>query len=101
MFGNTGLLGHLGNRRCSTEPLSKLPLSLVNRSHGIDHASRDTDQSRLLRQRAADSTADPEPGVRRERVLALPVELLCRRDEADVSLLDQIEQVQAQAGVPT
>ena len=56
---------------------------------------RDADRSRLVRQRARDRLPDPPGRVGRELEPAPPVELLDRADQAEVALLDQVEQRQA------
>ena len=53
----------------------------------------DADEARLLVQRAADGLADPERGVGGELEAAAPVELVDGVLEAEVALLDEVEQV--------
>jgi hypothetical protein len=55
----------------------------------------DTDEAGLLVERTADGLADPEGGVGRELEATAPVELVDRVLEAEVALLDEVEQVHA------
>src|SRR5206468_2204776 len=59
-----------------------------------DDVDGDPDRPRLVRDAALDRLADPPGRIGRELEAAAPVELLDRPDQADDSLLDQIEQVQ-------
>ena len=58
------------------------------------------DRAGLLGQRPADRLPDPPRGVRGELVPLGVVELLDRPDQAEVALLDDVEQRRAAAGVP-
>src|SRR5439155_6351650 len=60
----------------------------------LDDVDGDPDRPRLVRDAALDRLADPPGPLGREIEAAAPVELLDRPDQADDSLLDQIEQVQ-------
>ena len=66
---------------------------------GLDHVHRDADGARLVGDGAAHRLADPPGGVGRELVAALVLELLDRAHEADVPLLDQVEEAEAAVGV--
>src|SRR5262249_26566481 len=52
------------------------------------------DGPRLIGDGARDRLADPPGGIRRELVTALVLEFLDRAHEADVSLLDQVQELQ-------
>ena len=62
----------------------------------------DADQARLLVEGPPDRLADPERRVGGELEAAPPVELVDRVLEAEVALLDEVEQVHAlRQGIPT
>ena len=65
----------------------------------LDHVDRNADGARLVGDRPADRLPDPPGGVGRELVAALVLELLDRAHEADVPLLDQVEETEAAIGV--
>src|SRR5207237_6169994 len=69
-------------------PGLRLPLAEVHRK---------PDRARLVRDTALHGLPDPPGRIGRELVAAAPVELLDRPDEADDSLLDQVEERQAVA----
>ena len=68
------------------------PGELVDR---LDHVDRDADRPGLVGDGAGDRLADPPGGVGRELVAAAVLELLDRLHEADVPLLDQVEELEA------
>src|SRR6266508_2638371 len=68
------------------------PDELVDR---LDHVDRDADGPRLVGDRARDRLTDPPRRVRRELVASLVLELVDRLHEADVPLLDEVEELQA------
>jgi hypothetical protein len=57
------------------------------------------DRSALIAESACDGLADPPGGVRGELEALAPVELLDGADESEIALLDEIEEVEAAAGV--
>ena len=59
---------------------------------GLLHVDRDPDRACLIDDRPGDALADPPGGVGRELVASLVVELVDGLHEADVALLDQIEE---------
>ena len=65
----------------------------------LDHVHRDADGPRLVADRAADALANPPARVRAELVAALVFELVDRAHQAEVALLNQVEQVQAAVSV--
>src|SRR5262245_19057370 len=67
------------------------PQQLVERLH---HVHGNADGPRLIGDGARDRLADPPGGIRRELVTALVLEFLDRAHEADVSLLDQVQELQ-------
>ncbi len=58
----------------------------------LDHVHRDADRARLIRDRARDGLADPPGGVGGELEALRVVELLDRLDEAEVALLNEVEE---------
>ncbi len=69
---------------------------LVDRLH---HVHRDADGARLVGDGAGDGLPDPPGGVGAEFVALTVVELLHRPDEADVALLDEVQQGHAPSDV--
>ena len=67
--------------------------------HTVGDVHRKADRASLLRQRPRDRLADPPRGVGRELEAELVVELLHRADQAEVALLDQVEQRHARLRV--
>ena len=63
--------------------------------HALDHVHRDADGAGLVGDRAGDGLADPPRGVRRELEALGVVELLDRPHQAEVALLDQVEEQHA------
>jgi hypothetical protein len=61
----------------------------------LDHVDGQADRAGLVHDRPLDGLADPPGGVGGEAEAALGVELLHRADQAEVALLDQVEQRQA------
>jgi hypothetical protein len=57
------------------------------------------DDARLVGERARDGLADPPRGVRREACPAIGIEFLHRVQEAEIALLDEIEERQAAVAV--
>ena len=66
----------------------------------LDHVHRDADGARLVGQGARDGLPDPPGGVRGELEAAPVVELLDGAHEAEVALLDEVEERHAAAHVP-
>ena len=60
---------------------------------------RDADGAGLVRDGAGDGLTDPPGGVGREFVTATVLELVDRLHEADVALLNEVEELQAAVGV--
>src|SRR5512133_1812535 len=89
------LLRDLLRRRLAPELLHEVaarPDELVDR---LDHVDGDADRPRLVGDGAGDRLADPPRRVRRELVAALVLELVHRLHEADVALLDEVQELQA------
>ena len=60
--------------------------------HALDHVHRDADGAGLVGDGAGDGLADPPRGVGRELEALRVVELLDRPHQAEVALLDQVEE---------
>src|SRR6266545_2914916 len=89
------LLGDLLRGGLAPELLHEVaarPDELVDR---LDHVDGDADRPRLVGDRAGDRLPDPPRRVRRELVAALVLELVHRLHEADVPLLDEVEELEA------
>ncbi len=67
--------------------------------NGFDHVHRDTDGAGLVRNGAGDGLTNPPGGVGGEFVTATIFEFVHRLHQADVALLDQVEELQAAVGV--
>ena len=89
------LLGDLFRSRLAPVLLHQVargPDQLVDR---LDHVDRDADRARLVRDGARDGLPDPPGGVRAEFVAALVLELVHGTHQADVSFLDQVQELEA------
>ena len=82
-------------RGLAPELLQHLALHAEHLVHRLDHVHGDADRARLVGDRAGDRLADPPRRVRRELEALRVVELLDRADQAEVALLDQVEQAHA------
>ena len=93
--------------RCSGKPLSsassfvdgsrfsfcdELPARAHHPAHLLGDVDGEADRAALVGQRARDRLADPPRRVGRKLVAHPVVELLDRADQAEVALLDQVEQ---------
>ena len=81
------------------EVLVQLPLDPGHLVDRLDHVHRDPDRPRLVGDRPGDRLPDPPGGVGGELVALGVVELLHRPDQAQVALLDQVEEDQPAADV--
>ena len=91
--------GQLLGRRLALELLQQLALDAVQLVDRLDHVHGHADRARLVGDAARDGLADPPRRVGRELVAAAPVVLLDGAHEADVALLDEIEEEHAAADV--
>ena len=64
---------------------------------GLDHVHRDADGASLIRNGAGDGLTDPPGGVGGEAEATVAVKLLGGLDQADVALLDQVQERQVVA----
>ncbi len=97
--GHVELAGQLLGSRLATEILQHLPLDPGQFVDHFDHVDGDADGPRLVGHGAGDRLADPPRGVGGELVTLGVVELLDRADQAQVALLDQVQEEHAAAGV--
>ena len=97
--GHVELLGELLRSGLAAEVLQHLALDAGQLVDDLDHVHRDADGAGLVGHRAGDRLPDPPGGVRRELVALGVVELLDRADQAEVALLDQVEEEHAATGV--
>ena len=107
LLGDLQDLAHLADRdvhplRRSPPSVGSRPSSCTRRARGadqlvdgLDHVHRDADGAGLVGDGAGDGLADPPRGVGRELVAALVLELVHRLHQADVALLDQVQELQA------
>ena len=85
--------------RLAPEFLDKLTAGaglLVDR---FDHVDGHADGARLVGDGAGDALANPPSRVSGEFVTAAPFEFVCALHEADIALLDQIEELHAAIGI--
>jgi hypothetical protein len=86
-------------RRCSsalpTSRVSPSPWPDAGQRAGWPSGRRDADEAGLLVERTADGLADPEGGVGGELEATAPVELVDGVLEAQVALLDEVEEIHA------
>ena len=87
-------------RRCSSALLGVERLAVAGRlaqrgAQAGRAVARDADEAGLLVEGPADGLADPEGGVGGELEAPAPVELVDGVLEAEVALLDEVEQVHA------
>ena len=73
--------------------------ALVDERVRVAHVRRHADGARRVGERAPDRLADPPRGIRRELEALLVVELVDRPHQAEVALLDEVEQGQPVAVV--
>jgi hypothetical protein len=91
---NVHALGNLFRRRLATELLHQLPRGADQLVDGLDHVHRNTDGARLIGDGAGDGLTDPPRRIGREFVAAAIFELVHRLHQADVALLNQVEELQ-------
>ena len=85
--------GQLLDRRLALELLVHLALHPEHPVHALHHVHRDADRAGLVGDRPGDRLADPPRGVRRELEALRVVELVDRPHQAEVALLDEVEEL--------
>ena len=86
------LVGDLLRRGLAAEFLDELLLHAHQLVDRLDHVHRDADRPRLVGDRAGDRLPNPPRGVGGKLVAATVLELLDRLHQADIALLDEIEE---------
>src|SRR5262245_27549546 len=85
-------LGDLLDGRLAAELLEELARDADQAVDRLDHVDRDADRPRLVRDGPRDRLPDPPRRIRGELEALLEVELLDRTAQADVALLDQVQE---------
>src|SRR5690606_6094036 len=93
--GHLHRLRELFRRRLAAELAHELARDAHHLVEALEGVHRQADRPRLVRGGARDRLADPPRGVGRELVAAAVVELLDRAHEADVALLDEVQEREA------
>src|SRR5690606_12557338 len=91
--------GQLFRGRLAADLMQHLTLGADDLVDRLDHVHRDADGAGLVGDRAGDRLTYPPGGVGRELVAAAVLELVDRLHQADVALLDQVQELQAAVGV--
>ena len=97
--GHVHLGGDLFGRGVVAELLQELTGHADDLVDGLDHMNGDTDGARLVSNGASDGLTDPPRRVGRELVALGVVELFDGLDEAEVALLNEVEEQHAAAHV--
>ncbi len=90
--GRPTFVGELLDRRLALELLRHLALHPHHPVDRLDHVHGDADRPGLVGDRSSDGLADPPGRVRRELEALHVVELLDRPHQAEVALLDEVEE---------
>src|SRR5664280_1665544 len=96
---NVHALGDLFRGRLAAQLLHQLPRSANQLVNGLDHVHRNADGARLIGDCAGDGLANPPRRIGRELIAAAVFELVHGLHQADVALLNQVEELQAAIGV--
>ena len=99
VLGHLHFLGQLLRRRLAAVLLEHLAGNAVQLVYGLDHVHRDADRARLVGDRTRDRLPDPPRRISRELEPAAVLELVHRLHQADVALLDQVQELQPAVGV--
>src|ERR1035437_1883738 len=97
--GDAELVGDLLVRRLAPQFLEEAPGHADLLVDGVDHVHGHADGPCLVGDSPGDRLADPPCCVRRELVAAAVIELLDGADEAEVAILDEVEEGQVTAHV--
>src|SRR6266446_601948 len=65
----------------------------------LDHVNGNADRACLIGDGPGDCLANPPRGIGRKLIAAAPLELVGTLHEADIALLDQVEELQSAVGV--
>src|SRR6266567_8932787 len=99
LSSNIHLLSNLFGRWFAPKILQQAAADANQAVDRLHHVHGDTNRASLIRARATTGLADPPGSVRAELVALGIVKLLYRSDQADIALLDQIQQAHATADV--
>ena len=99
VLGHLHLLGQQGCIGLKAKFLQVLARQAIHLVDGLDHVHRNANGAGLVGNRAGNGLADPPRGVGREFVTPAVFELVHRLHQANVALLNQIEELQAPVGV--
>src|SRR5713226_6860909 len=94
-YRNVHPLGDFFRRRLASQFLHQLPRCADQLVDGFDHVHRDTNRTCLIGDCAGNSLANPPRGIGRELIAAAVFELVDRLHQADVTFLNQVEELQA------
>ena len=97
--GNLHALRDLLRLRLSAQLLQKLTGGPHKTVNGLNHVNGNPDRPRLVGDRAGDGLTDPPGGVGTELESLLVIVLFHRLQQAQVSLLDQIQELHAPAHI--
>src|SRR5438128_1803542 len=86
------MLGNLLRLGFATQHLDQLPRGANQLVDELDHVRRETDGARLIGNGARDRLPNPPRGIRRKLVTAAVLKLVHCLHQADVALLDQVEE---------
>src|SRR5271154_5458631 len=98
-YRNIHTLGNLFRGWLAAKLLHELTAGADELVDGLDHVHRDTDGAGLVRDGAGDGLTDPPGGIGREFVTATVLELVDGLHEADVALLNEVEELKTAVGV--
>ena len=93
------LFGQFFRRRLTTDLVQHLTAGADDLVDRLDHVHRNTDGACLVRDGAGNGLADPPGGIGREFVTAAIFEFVDGLHQADIALLDEIQELQAAIGV--
>ena len=93
------LCGDLLHGGLTAQLLDQLTVAAGSLVDNLHHMHRHADGTGLIRNGAGDGLPDPPGGICREFVSLCPVEFIHGPDQTRISLLDQIQNVQATAGI--
>jgi len=82
-------------RRLAADLVQHLPRGADQLVDRLDHVDRNADRPRLVGDRPGNGLPDPPGGIGRELVAAAVLELVDRLHQADVALLDEVQELQA------
>src|SRR5947209_2988514 len=97
--GNLQALGEFFQGGLAAEFLHHFAAGAYHLVDGFDHVHWHAYRARLISDSPRNSLANPPCSIGRKLLTAPPLELLCSPHEADISLLDQVQELQAMLGV--